>query len=397
MSCRREKRSRKFGRPPDPSSGRAILSAAARWAAVLRLPAGLPAPLSCVPRRQPGRLITQGIWWVGVDLFFVLSAYLLVALLHREHEATGLTDFKKFFIRRALRIWPLFYVYVGACFLYFLVFDGKDSVVLGRTIGHVFFLDNFFTAIAGKYNPLNFTPHLWTIAFEEQIYLFIPLLFMAIVGLRRKPALFAAIAVAIAVSQPLLRWGITRFNDNELTLWVVPFLHFDTIFAGLLLGAGVGWSFKERVPGDLLTVTGALVLGFIMFVLPYQDFSAFLGPRGVYFFTLLALAFFLIVRGCLDDRSWIAWLLGQQPLVFLGRISYGLYVWHWVGNEFSPRLTRAWLTPHVNAGDPRVGWLVAVLPALALTIALSSVSYFALERPFLRIKRRFTLVPNRTD
>ena len=90
------------------------------------------------------------------------------------------------------------------------------------------------------------------------------------------------------------------------------------------------------------------------------------------------------------------WLLGQQPLVFLGRISYGFYVWHWVGNEFSPRLTRAWLTPYVNAGDPRVGWLGVVLPALALTIALSSVSYFALERPFLRIKR-FTLVPNRAD
>ena len=127
---------------------------------------------------------------MGVDRFFVLSAYLLFALLHREHEATGQTDFKKFFIRRVLRIWPLFYVYIGACFVYFLVLGGKDPSVYGRTIGHLFFLDNFFTAFAGQYNPLNFTPHLWTIAFEEQIYLFMPLLFMAIVGLRQKPAWF---------------------------------------------------------------------------------------------------------------------------------------------------------------------------------------------------------------
>jgi peptidoglycan/LPS O-acetylase OafA/YrhL len=336
--------------------------------------------------------------WVGVDLFFVLSAYLLVALLHREHAATGLTDFRKFFIRRALRIWPLFYVYIAACFLYFVAADGKDAtVVTGRTIGHLFFLDNFFTALAGQYSPLSFTPHLWTIAFEEQIYLFIPLLFMAIVGLRRTNKFFALTAIAVAISQPLLRWGLTRFHNNELTLWVVPFVHFDTILAGLLLGAGVGSTLKERVPGDILAVLGAVVLGFILFVLPYGDFSTFLPPRGIHLFTLLALAFFLIVLGCLDERSWIARLLARQPLVFLGRISYGLYVWHWIGTQVGPGLARPWLSAHVNLDRAYVGWLSAVLPAFALTLALSVLSYFALERPFLRIKSRFTLVPNRAD
>jgi peptidoglycan/LPS O-acetylase OafA/YrhL len=181
MSCRLEKRSRS-------SADHQILPVGGRFYLPqldgLRFFAFLLVFLHHSPVFPGGSRVASSLkeyGWVGVDLFFVLSAYLLVALLHREHEATGLTDFKKFFIRRALRI-----------------------------------------------------------------YLFIPLLFMAIVGLRRKPALFAAIAVAIAVSQPLLRWGITRFNDNELTLWVVPFLHFDTIFAGLLLGAGVGWSFKKE-------------------------------------------------------------------------------------------------------------------------------------------------------
>ena len=125
--------------------------------------------------------------WVGVDLFFVLSAYLLIALLHREHAATGATDFKKFFIRRALRIWPLFYVYVAACFLSLRRHRTARTWLRSRAgrSATCFFVDNFFTAFAGEYNPLNFTPHLWTIAFEEQIYLFIPLLFAAIVGLRR--------------------------------------------------------------------------------------------------------------------------------------------------------------------------------------------------------------------
>ena len=101
--------------------------------------------------------------WVGVDLFFVLSAYLLIALLQREHAATGAIDFKKFFIRRALRIWPLFYVYVAACFVHFVATDGEDlTKITGRTIGHLFLVDNFFSAFSGEYNPLNFTLHLWT-------------------------------------------------------------------------------------------------------------------------------------------------------------------------------------------------------------------------------------------
>jgi peptidoglycan/LPS O-acetylase OafA/YrhL len=149
--------------------------------------------------------------WVGVDLFFVLSAYLLIALLQKEYAATGATDFKKFFIRRALRIWPLFYVYVATCFVHFVATDGEDlTKMTGRTIGHLFFVDNFFSAFSGEYNPLPFTPHLWTIAFEEQIYLFMPLLFMAIVGLRRNNTLFAVTAVAIVVSQPV-RSGVGEF------------------------------------------------------------------------------------------------------------------------------------------------------------------------------------------
>jgi peptidoglycan/LPS O-acetylase OafA/YrhL len=336
--------------------------------------------------------------FVGVDLFFALSAYLLIALLQREHAATGTTDFRKFFIRRVLRIWPLFYVYVCGCFLYFVAVDGRDfTTIAGRTIGHLFLLDNFFTAFAGQYNPLNFTPHLWTIAFEEQFYLFIPLLFLAILGLRRHTRLSLLIVTALVAAQPLVRWAFTRFHDNELTLWVVPFLHSDTIVAGLLLGAGVGSTLKEKVPGSLIALTGAVLLGFTIFVLPYNDVSQSLPARSVYVFTLFALSFFLIVLGTLDERSWIAWLLARQPLVFLGRISYGLYVWHWVGNHFGPALTRAWLSTQINLDDPLANWLSAVIPAFTLTVALSLLSYFALERPFLRLKSRFTLVPNRQD
>jgi peptidoglycan/LPS O-acetylase OafA/YrhL len=347
---------------------------------------------------SPAAAAVKELGFVGVDLFFVLSAYLLIALLQREYTVTGATDFKKYFIRRALRIWPLFYVYIAACFLYFLLVNGQNvEEITGRTIGHLFLVDNFFTAFDGHYNPLNFTPHLWTIAFEEQIYVFIPLLFTAIVALRRTPAAFAIIAGAIAVAEPVLRWGLTRFSNSELIPWTVPFLHFDTIFAGLLLGAGVGSRLKEKIPGDVFVVIGLLILGVVFFVPQDSPFYGFLPGRTVYLFTFLALAFFLIVLGNLDGRSGTAWLLGRQPFVFLGRISYGLYVWHWVGNEFGPGLAPHVVPALVSSQNPVVSWASVVGTAFSLTVVLSVTSYFVLERPFLRIKTRFTVVPNRQD
>jgi peptidoglycan/LPS O-acetylase OafA/YrhL len=336
--------------------------------------------------------------WVGVDLFFVLSAYLLIALLQREYSATGDADFRKFYIRRALRIWPLFYFYIGVCFLYFVAVDGNNiALVAGRTIGHLFFVDNFFTAISDEYNPLNFTPHLWTIAFEEQIYVLIPLLFMAIWALRGNRKLIALTAVIVAISQPLLRLGLTWFYHKERAVWVTPFVHFDTIFAGVLLGSGVGSGLRERVSGDVLAFTGAIVLGIIFLLPPSTDFSMFLPDQNILVFTLLAVAFFFIVLGCLDEASWISGLLAHQPFVFLGRISYGLYVWHLAGNRLGPELSRSWLSAHVNSQNEYVAWFTVVLPALLLTIALAVLSYFLLERPFLRVKSRFTIVMNRKD
>jgi peptidoglycan/LPS O-acetylase OafA/YrhL len=79
--------------------------------------------------------------------------------------------------------------------------------------------------------------------------------------------------------------------------------------------------------------------------------------------------------------------------VFLGRISYGLYVWHWAGNRFGPELASPWLS--ANMTNELAAWFAAVVPALSLTVVLAVVSYFVLERPFLRIRSRFTIVPNR--
>ncbi len=340
----------------------------------------------------------QQLGWIGVDLFLVLSAYLLIALLRKEYVATGAVDFKRFYIRRVLRIWPLFYLYVGLCFLYFATLDGHDmTAVAGRTVGHLFFVDNFFTAVSDGYNPLSFTPHLWTIAFEEQMYLVMPLLFMAILAVRENTKLVLLTALTVIASQPLLRWALGSFSTQEHAVWVLPFLHFDSIFAGVLLGAGVGSRLRTTISGDLLIAAGVALFGIMLFAPGGTDYSAFMPNRNVMVLTFVASAFFLIVLGCLDETSSVSRFLARQPLVFLGRISYGLYVWHWVATRVVEETPAAWLSARFHSTNPYVAWFVTVLPALALTVLLSVFSYLALERPFLRLKGRFTIVPNRTD
>jgi peptidoglycan/LPS O-acetylase OafA/YrhL len=333
--------------------------------------------------------------WVGVDLFFVLSAYLLVTLLRREYAATGAIDLRKFFVRRVLRIWPLFFAYVGACFLFFVATGGEEpAMVIRRTIGQLLFADNFLTVADRAYSPLPFTQHLWTIAFEEQVYLFLPLLFAAAMWLRRYRAWFAVVAAVVLLSQPLLRSGA---DYDQLAVWLLPYLHFDTVFAGILLGVGAGAALPRRVPGDILVAIGLFVVGFVMLESHGSARLALLPDSFIDMFTLLAAAFALIVLGCLDDGSMIARLLARPPVVFLGRISYGLYVWHWIGVRVVPGLVQASFPEYTDWNSALLDWFSAVVPAAVVTVAAAAASYVLLERPFLRLKGRFTVVPNRLD
>lgn len=279
-----------------------------------------------------------------------------------------------------------------------MAFDPRNfAAVTGRTIGHLFFLDNFFTAVSDQYNPLNFTPHLWTIAFEEQVYVLMPLFFMAVLLVRDSKKLLLITGVAVALSQLLLRWALSSFSTHEHTVWVLPFLHFDATFAGLLLGAGIGSRLRETMSGDLLVAAGSAIFAIMLMAPATTDYSGFLPNRNFYVLTLVASGFFLIVLGCLDEKSWMSRLLAHRPFVFLGRISYGLYVWHFAAIRTVAAAPALWLPAGLNSTNPYLAWFATAVPALALTVALSVLSYHILERPFLRLKTRFTVVPNRKD
>jgi peptidoglycan/LPS O-acetylase OafA/YrhL len=329
---------------------------------------------------------------LGVPLFFLLSAFLIVELLLRERDGTGSIHLKAFYIRRILRIWPL----------YFFAF--YSFALLNRFIPHVnphvettwpyftFFLGNWYISqhgwIAGSVDPL------WSISVEEQFYLFIPI----VVALGGRRALRVASFVVLAVSY----WAIYRYARISWNVdngeWTNSLVMFQFFAGGALLAMALnGRVPRWKAPARIL----AFASGLACWIIAQTVFCVGGGKP----FTTVAQAFAgwpLILIGCiLFLLSSLGIAANRIPrwLAYLGRISFGLYVYHsliyMLVFHYTASLIWHRYPPTSNWHQPLVWALVACV--LATSIAIANISYQLLEKPFLRIKQRFALVPSRPE
>ena len=166
-----------------------------------------------------GGIKAQG--WVGVDLFLCISAFLITRLILIEHERTGAFSLKSFYIRRALRIWPLYFGFVTAALVLTLLYRSMPVPdAFGWWASHLTFSANLFTAMYGYGQQLMFTSHLWTISLEEQAYLVLPLVLT--LYLAAKPSRNRVLALAFAA---LLSLAVARAASLSMPhpfVWVSP-------------------------------------------------------------------------------------------------------------------------------------------------------------------------------
>jgi peptidoglycan/LPS O-acetylase OafA/YrhL len=303
----------------------------------------------------------------GVPLFFVLSSYLITTLLLREHEREGAIRLRDFYIRRALRIWPLYFVFIVGVWLLAPRGSGAEMQTTALPL-YVLFLANWSFLLPAAYSAAGVAGVLWSVSVEEQFYALWPL------ALRRfgVPSV-ARVALVMVGAAWAVRAGMEAAGASPAALWLNTFAWLDAIGAGALVAV----VFYRRLPrlrvaarlGLLVAGAGAWVAGACLYVFGLP-------------FTLLALlnigGAVLLLCGALGGD-----LLTSRALVFLGRISYGLYVYHAAALYFSE-----WLF-HDTPRRAAFG--------LALTAAASVVSYYALELPFLKLKERFTHVRSRPD
>lgn len=324
----------------------------------------------------------------GVCLFFLLSAYLITELLQREHSRTGAVHVRSFYIRRALRIWPLYFIFLAAgvalgCAISAYRVEGR------RLLAFILLSGNWYAATAG-FGASPIAP-LWSISVEEQFYLLWP--WFAKLG---RIVLWRAAGLVLLISCCGTMWLSLHHSTAPWKLWANSLVQFQFFAAGALLAL----SLRGRTPSLgrysrlTLLLTGALLWAVAQSALHVKDGGG--PPQPV----LLPLGYLCINLGCvLLLLSFLGIPQARVPrsLAHLGRISYGLYVFHLLcldcawklvlhGRAQLGELSPSSATAHVFAIE---------VAAFLFTIALASLSYKYLESPFLRTKQRFTFIPSR--
>ncbi len=313
----------------------------------------------------------------GVDVFFALSAYLITELLLREKALIGDLDLKSFYVRRILRIWPLYF--------FFLAFAGVLTVLLpGQHIGWsaagAFLLlgGNWWIVLRGFPSSVIFP--LWSVSIEEQFYLMWPPVVRRLRASHMAALAFGLIGVATAT-----RIYVGSHGASETQVWCNTLARLDPIAAGILAavflrGETPRLSMRARIT---MLAFGTTCLAFAA---NYWRVKAdpITTVRIVAGYPVAALGSIALLIGVLSSAE----ALSKSVLVYLGKISYGLYVYHVLG-----LMTSDYIVPHAEATLGR--YMIRVAIALTLTISFAAASFRWLESPFLGMKQRFTHVLSR--
>ena len=326
--------------------------------------------------------------FLGVDLFFVLSGYLITSLLLVEWQASHRIDLRRFWLRRARRLLPAVVVVVLAALVLAALFARGDLArTRGDALSSLFYYTNWHLILANHSyfvrmgNP-SLLQHLWSLAVEEQFYVIWPLLLvpgLVLLGRRRLPL---AVVCGIAGSAAAM-WLLYRPADPSRVYYGTDTRAF-LLLLGILLA--LVWPALERMRQSLplLELLGVCALvGTVLLFRQMHDYDPTLYQGGD---LAAAVCFAVLIAAVAHPRSGLGQALGIAPLRWLGERSYGVYLWHWPVIEL--------LRPGVDV--PWTGPGVVLLQA-AIVLAAAALSYRFVEQPIRsgRLQRKLAAWPAR--
>jgi peptidoglycan/LPS O-acetylase OafA/YrhL len=326
--------------------------------------------------------------FLGVDLFFVLSGYLITSLLLVEWEARNRIDLRRFWLRRARRLLPALVVVVLAALILAAIFARDDLArTRGDAISSLLYYTNWHEIIANhSYFNLMGRPsllqHLWSLAVEEQFYVIWPLLLvpgLVLLGRKRLPFLVAA---GIAGSATLM-WVL--YNPTDPTrVWNGTDTRAFLLLMGILLA--LVWPYVERLRRalPLLELFGvAALVATVLLFRQMHDYDPTLWQGGD---LAASFCFVVLIAAVAHPGTGLGEALGVQPLRWLGERSYGIYLWHWPVIELiRPGVDISWTGPGV------------VVAQAAIVLTAAELSYRFVEQPIRTgsLQRRLAERPRR--
>ena len=328
------------------------------------------------------RVVDRG--YAGVDLFFVLSGFLITGILYDAKEAPRF--FRRFYARRVLRIFPAYYLALVLCFLVGPAIFRALTVVPWRTQAYAWtYLSNLLLGQRGWDALPVYTGHFWSLAVEEQFYLAWPVLVFALTRRRLIGVCGAGLVMAV-----LARWWWTS-HGNHLAAYLMTVARLDELAAGALL------ALASRGPAGLTRAARAAGAGVVVAVVAFAAVSwlpvpglaphaarSILLPVPIYGLAS-ALILLAVTR---SPASRVGRVLGAAPLRFFGKYSYALYLVHQPmilalrETSLAPRRMMSWRGGALGAD------LTFLALALTASVGVAWLSWRYWEEPFLRLRNR---------
>lgn len=321
---------------------------------------------------------------LGVAIFFVLSGFLITWLLLREHEKTGTISLRAFYARRALRLFPAFYVFWLVCVKLAMV-RGAD-LQRGEVLSSFFYMGDYWFALErARPGVEHIMGQTWSLGVEEKFYLAWPFLTLLLIRMPRALAMVAGAIIAATAAYRIAMWTMSPLPADYLRYAFES--RFDNLLVGcvvaIMLRVGVASRVFDRLTASAwgLVPTVALLLASVAAEEIFGNSYHYVA--GMTVDAVLVVAILLQVVACSSRQGW-RWLEAGS-LRYAGRLSYSIYLYHVPAIALAMYLIR----------DAR--WATQIAAALTLTIAFAVASYHIVEMPFLALKKHFLSDPARTD
>lgn len=315
----------------------------------------------------------QSYWQLGaygVTMFFALSGFLITFLLLKEIEKSNTIDIKKFYVRRILRIWPLYYVYT---FLVTIALLGTEGTInINLLLYYIFFLANVPFALGIGIPEI---AHFWSISVEEQFYLFWPFIFLFI-RKWREWLILILIVLQFGLRLVLIKFGASDFFVNLSTINRFDCMMIGGLFAILFYQK----SNFLRIFNNMIVQVGAWII----------VFAAVINKIDLMHFAIENFVFSIVTSTIIIGqvlRTYRVINLEVSPLTYLGKLSYGIYAYH-------PLIIYILIKSNIvqRIENDVVATLVAFISISGFTILAAHLSYILIEKKFLNLKSKFSII-----